>query len=177
MAAALLQQAADDAGVAVQVSSAGFLFDGHPASDTTRKVMRERGIDLERHRSRVVDQDIVDRADLVLTMERRHARDLALAHGCGSRTHTCKGFAAWVSRRQFGPGPDGAPAPERDLAALLAEADTGRAPGALLGDDRPDEVMDPHGRSARVHRKTADELTAAVQAIAAALAAAQEQPA
>ncbi len=177
MAAALLHRAANDAGVALHVSSAGFLFDGHPASDTTRKVMRERGIDLDAHRSRIVDQDIVDRADLVLTMERRHARDLALAHGCGARTHTCKAFAAWVSRRQLGPGPDGVPAPSRDLAALVVEADTARAPSAFLGDDRPDEVIDPHGRSARVHRKTADELTAAVEAIVAALAAAQEQPA
>ena len=50
------------------VSSAGFLYDGHPASDTATKVMRERGLDLRAHRSRILDRRTVDEADVVLTM-------------------------------------------------------------------------------------------------------------
>lgn len=174
MAAALLQRAADDAGIGCHVSSAGFLFDGHAASDTTIKVMRDRGIDLGMHRSRIVDDAIVADTDVVLTMERRHARDLALAHACADRTHTLKSFASLVSQRQFGPGPSGTPEPVRGVGALVAAARDARPSSAFLGDDRPDEVADPHGRSTRVHRRTAEELAEAIDAIVAAFVVAQE---
>lgn len=175
MAAALLGRAAADAGVPVTVSSAGFLFDGRPASDTTMKVMRDHDLDLSAHRSRIVDDEILAGVDLVLTMERRHARDLALAHDVAPRTHTLKSFAALVSRRQFGPGPTGVPAPVRDLHALVAAAHEARSSTAFLGDGRPDEVDDPHGRSARVHRRAVEELSEAIDAIVASFAAAQEE--
>ena len=174
MAAALLQRAVEARGVSCRVSSAGFLFDGHAASDTTRKVLRERGVDVDDHRSRVIDTGIVAEADLVLTMERRHARELVIAHGGEERIHTLKAFAALVSARQFGPGPGGVPAPVHGVAELIAAVGAGRPSIALLGDGQADEVPDPHGRSARVHRRTADDLASATEAIAAAFARAQE---
>jgi protein-tyrosine phosphatase len=177
MAAALLQRALDLRSVPCHVSSAGFLFDGRPASDLARKVVRERGLDLDAHRSRVVDAGIVAAADLVLTMERRHARELVLAYACEPRTHTLKSFAELVSVRQFGPGPGGSPAPAHGVAELIAATGAARPAAALLGDGQPDEVPDPHGRSARVHRRTADDLAVAADVIADAFASAQGQPA
>jgi protein-tyrosine phosphatase len=166
MAAALLQVACATRDLPVVVSSAGFLFDGHPASDTTIKVMRERGIDLRDHRSRVVDESIIGAADLVLTMERRHARDLVLQFDRAEMVHTLKGFLSVVTLLLASDDLD--PSEVIDLPGLVRAANIARSPVGLLGDDRPDEIADPHGRSVRVHRKTADDLTAVVDAMAVA---------
>ena len=84
MGAACLAAACAARSVPVDVASAGFMFDGRTASDTARKVMRERGLDVESHRSRIVAVDVLDGIDLVLTMERRHARDLLIDHAPAS---------------------------------------------------------------------------------------------
>jgi protein-tyrosine phosphatase len=170
MGASALAAACARAAVPVEVASAGFLFDGRPASDHTRDVMRARGHDLAAHRSRVVDAAVLDGIDLVLTMERRHARDLVLEHEPAAPVHTFKGFAALASAFVLGP-PEPVATLQGDLRAFVRAVDATRGPAALVGDGQSDEVDDPHGRSARVHRKTADELTAAADAIAAAFAA------
>ncbi|MCC6438842.1 MAG: hypothetical protein IT196_27715 [Acidimicrobiales bacterium] len=173
MGAACLAAACAARSVPVDVASAGFMFDGRTASDTARKVMRERGLDVESHRSRIVAVDVLDGIDLVLTMERRHARDLLIDHAPASAVHTFKGFAAAASAFVTN---DAASVPllQGDLRAFVRAVDAARAPHALLGDSRPDEVDDPHGRSTRVHRKAADEIESAAVAIAAALAAVQD---
>ena len=54
----------------VEVSSAGLLdMHGAPADPTARRVLRENGIDDEGHRSRMVKEDLVEGADLIVTME------------------------------------------------------------------------------------------------------------
>lgn len=56
-----------------QAISAGlFAADGWPASPEALEVMEEYGIDLSRHRSRPLDQDLVEEADLILVMTRGH---------------------------------------------------------------------------------------------------------
>jgi len=166
MAAALLADACARRSLAVSVSSAGFLFDGYPASDTTTAVMRERGIDLRAHRSRIVTAELIADADLVLTMERRHARDLVVQFEHAEIVHTLKGFATIVT------APSLAGDSAVDAPSLVRAAAAARTPVALLGDGGPDEVADPHGRSARMHRRAADDIGAAVDAIAAAFVAA-----
>lgn len=44
-------------------------LDGQPAHRLAIRVARENGIDLERHRARTVDPDILRRSELILTME------------------------------------------------------------------------------------------------------------
>jgi protein-tyrosine phosphatase len=171
MAAALLAHAFANSGVAVDVSSAGFMFVGHAASDTATKVLRERDLDLARHRSRIVDRDLLDAADLVLTMERRHARDLVLEFDNAEKVHTLKAFAQLVSDLTR---PEHEP-PVRGVRALVQAAAEARPSMAFLGDGRVDEIADPHGRSARVHRKAVDEISAAVDVIAASFVAADER--
>jgi protein-tyrosine-phosphatase len=163
MGAATLAAACTARGLPVEVSSAGFLFDGRPASDDTRKVMRGRGLDVEAHRSRIVGADVLDGIDLVLD------------HDPPAPVHTFKAFAALASAMAVD-------APERlasfggDLRQFVRAVDATRLPGALLGDGRPDEVDDPHGRSVRVHRKAAEEIAAAADAIAAALGTVRGAP-
>lgn len=57
----------------VEVSSAGTnAWDGSPASDGALLVGMERGVNLSEHRSRNVDRDIVESADLILVMAPSH---------------------------------------------------------------------------------------------------------
>jgi len=134
------------------VSSAGFMFDDEPASPTVRAVMTEREFDLGDHRSRIVSPTIVDKSDLVLTMERGHARELVLANPAATaKIHTAAGFAASVSALQ--PAADHSESPIEIVARVAA----GRPSSDLLGVGA-DEIADPHGRHRRVHRDTADQL-------------------
>lgn len=55
------------------VKSAGTLdMDHHEAGDKAIQVMSEQGLDLTSHRSRHIDQDIVDWSDIILVMEEEH---------------------------------------------------------------------------------------------------------
>jgi len=59
--------------VGVEVRSAGLMnTTGTDASDQVLMVMRERGIDMSRHKAKQVDSELVDWADLILCMEQFH---------------------------------------------------------------------------------------------------------
>ena len=75
MAKALLKSILIDAGVLSnwQVASAGtWAHEGVHATDLARQVMRERGLDIEEHRSQSVSGEMLAEFDLVLVMEERH---------------------------------------------------------------------------------------------------------
>jgi protein-tyrosine-phosphatase len=60
-----------------QVLSAGmWAEEGLPASTITQQVMYEFGLDLSRHRSHSVTPELLQQADLVLTMKAAHKRTL-----------------------------------------------------------------------------------------------------
>jgi|YNPNPStandDraft_1061719.scaffolds.fasta_scaffold205332_1 protein-tyrosine-phosphatase len=63
----------------VAVRSAGiWAVDGQPATAEAQKVMRERGLDLSRHRARHLRRQDVERAAIVLAMERAIAEAIAI---------------------------------------------------------------------------------------------------
>src|SRR5213076_938070 len=74
LAAALLQRALTERGVeGMDVSSAGTgAWDGAPVSEGAYLVGLERGLDLSAHRARLLTRELVDQADLILTMARHH---------------------------------------------------------------------------------------------------------
>ncbi|MGE5592634.1 MAG: low molecular weight protein arginine phosphatase, partial [Betaproteobacteria bacterium] len=85
MAEAMLRKAlAEEFGAradGVAVESAGlFAHEGEPASENARAVMMERGIDISSHRARVLNEDVVERADLVLVMTAAHKQVLLERH-------------------------------------------------------------------------------------------------
>jgi len=60
-----------------RVESAGvWASPGERATPSARRVMRERGLDIEDHRSRPVTEGLLSQFDLVLVMEGRHAEVL-----------------------------------------------------------------------------------------------------
>jgi protein-tyrosine-phosphatase len=73
LAAALLERALTERGLEVEVTSAGTgAWDGAPASEGAYLVGLERGLDLSSHRARLLTRELVDKADLILTMARHH---------------------------------------------------------------------------------------------------------
>lgn len=73
LAASLLERALQDRGLEVDVTSAGTgAWDGAPASEGAYLVGLERGLDLSGHRARLLTRELVDEADLILTMARHH---------------------------------------------------------------------------------------------------------
>lgn len=149
MAERVLRREVGARGLDVEVSSCGILFDGEPASDTVIAVLGERGIDARDHASRRFQPEMLRDVDLVVTMERMHARELAVTlEGASPRIHTLGSIVAWLGEQE----PDGR-SPSELVAAFAAE----RRSSDLLGSGT-DEVEDPHGRSKRIHRKTADRL-------------------
>lgn len=149
MAERMLRREVAQRGLPVEVSSCGILFDGEPASDTVIAVLDERGLDARDHSSRRFAPELLESVDLAVTMERRHARELALAvDGASTRIHTLGSIVPWLAAQSFGDEPPGVRV-ER-FAAQRRSSD-------LLGGGA-DEVDDPHGRSKRHHRRAADRL-------------------
>ncbi len=74
LAAALLQRALTERGIeGMDVSSAGTgAWDGAPVSEGAYLVGLERGLDLSAHRARLLTRELIEEADLVLTMARHH---------------------------------------------------------------------------------------------------------
>ena len=74
LAAAWLQRALTERGVeGMDVSSAGTgAWDGAPVSEGAYLVGLERGLDLSAHRARLLTRELIEQADLVLTMARHH---------------------------------------------------------------------------------------------------------
>jgi protein-tyrosine phosphatase len=157
VAEALLWRALVLEGVPAVVRSAGFLDPGHPVDETTRKVMAERGIDLSGHRSTKVSEELVKWADLILTMERRHARELVVMAGPDLPVFTVRGFRSVVAEL------------DEMTPVTLRRLGTNREPGALVGSDTDDDVADPIGRPAAAHRAAVEEIEEACAEIAAAL--------
>lgn len=69
-----MEQALRERGIAeVEVQSAGTgAWDGAPASEGAYLVGLERGLDLSGHRACLLTRELVEQADLILTMARHH---------------------------------------------------------------------------------------------------------
>lgn len=136
----------------VSVTSAGFLSEGSPATDEAVEVMAMRGIDLSGHQSQLASQEVLEEADLVLAMARRHVREAAvIAPACFPRTFTLKELvrrAGQVGARQVG----------EPLEAWLSRLHVGRSPTQHLGDSPEDDIADPVGSPLRVYKRTARDL-------------------
>ncbi len=69
----IAQDQGEDYSNGYEIGSAGlFAIDGMPAAQAALDTMLEYEIDLSRHRSRLIDQEMVNNADLVLVMTREH---------------------------------------------------------------------------------------------------------
>src|SRR5580700_9226157 len=103
----------------VEVVSAGILVGGQPMDADALATVSRDGPDMSGHRSRSVDTESMEAADLVLCMERHHVREVVvLAPNAWDYTFTLKEL---VRRgEEAGPRP-----PEISIEAWLAAAAAG----------------------------------------------------
>lgn len=79
MAQALLEEMAKEKKLDIKVKSAGvFALDGQVASINAIEVLKKERIDLTNHRARIVYRDLLEEADLILTMGKSH-KDLLIS--------------------------------------------------------------------------------------------------
>jgi protein-tyrosine phosphatase len=149
MAGALLARRLDAAGVAGWVHSAGLLGEGQPAPPGAVSAMASYGLDVRRHRSRLMTADEVGVASLVLAMGREHVRHAVVTEpAVWPRAFTLKE----IVRRGQQAGPR---APGESLAEWVARLHAGRERAALLGDSPDDDVPDPMGGPPQAYLMTA----------------------
>jgi protein-tyrosine phosphatase len=164
VAAMMLDKALLERGIDAIVESAGFLEPGQTACATMTNFGGELGLDLSFHRSRPVDSFVIGDANLVLAMERRHARDLMVSFDIGfERVFTIGGLLTQaVSTPPMGEGLD-------EWLARIAKC---RSYSEFLGSNYDDDVVDPHGESKRIHRRAFDHLQKSMEKVADVVASA-----
>lgn len=73
MAEIILKDLAKKRNLDLNISSAGIItIDGLSASENSKKAVEEIGLNLNDFKSRVLNKEIVERADLILTMTEAH---------------------------------------------------------------------------------------------------------
>lgn len=95
MAEGLLKKRLKDLGKSgVEVRSAGIrALDGLPPTRETIEVMKERDIDVSGYRSKNLTDDMIESADLILTMEDIHKNDVIdRVPDAAAKTHLLKEF-------------------------------------------------------------------------------------
>lgn len=150
MAAAMLRARLEARGIPADIRSAGFLTEDRPAPPPIVDLLDARGLDVRDHRSRRLTADDLDQPDLILCMERRHVREVAvLDRDAFERTFTLPELA----RRAQLHGTRGG---DESVREWLRRIGADRRPSDLLGADPADEVPDPYGRSDAAYRQAAE---------------------
>lgn len=74
-------------------------WNGAPASPEAIAVMREIGVDVSAHRSRLLTQELADGADVILAMTDEHRREIARRFPeAKAKTHLVAGFGLGPAR-------------------------------------------------------------------------------
>jgi protein-tyrosine phosphatase len=135
---------------AVEISSSGFGPAGLPAIDDAVDAMQRRGLDVSAHRSSTPTVSLVDRADLILTAERKHVVEIAaLSPEAFRRSMTLPEFLSRAAEAD--PGPDA------DLRSWVQSLTEQRTAGAYLR-GAVAEVVDPTGSPRRAFEAAVAEL-------------------
>lgn len=156
MAGALFAEQIEHLSDPVEVASAGTRATGGLAGrgvpPEVLEVMAPFGIDLRGHRSQVLTQAMVERADLIIGMGRRHVQEAVLLD---PPSWPQSFMLKELVRRGSELGPRH---PEQGLRSWIDAAHGDRTRQGLLKRTSTDEVDDPFGRPLSDYRTTATEL-------------------
>ncbi len=95
MAKGLLEKKLKELGrTDVEVLSAGIMMGGLGATEATRRLLAQEGIDVSNHRSKRITRELIKKSDFILVMERRHEENiLEIAPQARNRVFLLKEFA------------------------------------------------------------------------------------
>jgi protein-tyrosine phosphatase len=152
MAEAMLSHRLAVLGAPARVASAGLLEDGmHPPYEALA-VMAHLGLDTSGHRSRRMTEAMINEADVVIGMARRHVREAVhLVPGAWPKCFTLKELVRrgeWVGTRTHG----------QPFDEWLAKVHAGRTRAELLGASAEDDVADPIGLPIAAYERAAAEI-------------------
>ena len=152
MARGILARRLRDADVMAKVRSSGFLGSGHAPAKEGVAALAEMGIDISPHRSRSTSLAMVAGADVVITMERQHVRDLmGVEMSAWPRVFPLRSL---VERAQQIGERHG----DEELSAWIERLHHGRKAADLLVADASEDIADPIGLPLSEFRSTAREL-------------------
>ena len=153
------------AGAGIEATSAGTrAVTGSPMDSRAADALRRLGGDPSDFRARPLTGEMATEADLVLTMTRAHRTAVLKQNPRGlRRTFTLEEAAALLDRADLA----GLPSVGRERARELAlRLDAARRLRATTG---ADDVADPIGSTAHVHRQVAGRIAEALRPLAAVL--------
>jgi protein-tyrosine phosphatase len=162
-----LRQLLPDAGVRIESAGTGAVV-GSGIEDETREQLRRLGADVTDFRARQVTPQLLEGADLVLTMTRVQRGEVARLRPASMRrcfalgdfADLCRGSNSW---RPIVPA-------QPWLDQVVAEAAAAR--GTVAPRDPGDvDVVDPYGRSARTHEEAFARIEEHLDAVLITLAA------
>lgn len=142
------------------IASAGFLSPGFPPPPEVIESMKALGLDLSGHRSRLVEAQLLEEADLVVGMARQHVIDLTLlAPGSWVKCFTLADLlrrAEAVGPRQKG----------EEVTAWTKRIHGGRSRASLVGLSSADDIPDPMGGARQDYERVRDRLSLMTQGLA-----------
>lgn len=141
LASALFAKSAHVSGASdARSASAGFLEGGRPVHDSVVRLLDERGVDVSRKKSQQLSIDVVEKADLILTMTSEHARGVVSRFpSVISDVYTQRHFGRIVTPRRT----------DASIREWLDELNTSNR-RAYLGDDDELDIPDPIGQNHKV---------------------------
>ncbi|HZK57033.1 MAG TPA: low molecular weight protein arginine phosphatase [Clostridia bacterium] len=119
----------------IKVISAGiYAWEGDGASLGAVEVLKEKGIDVMEHSSRLLTPELVEKADLILTMTSNHKRAiLEICPEAGEKTYTLKEYVL----------------NHDDKSPYISDSNL---------EEINHDIKDPYGRSVDVYRESAEEI-------------------
>jgi protein-tyrosine-phosphatase len=151
MAAGLLRMAMAGR-ESLDVRSAGLLEPGWAPPSEVMSVMAALGSDVSAHRSEQLSSSAVAQADLVIGMQRMHAREVVVL---APATWPCTFTLKEIVRRGESAGER---EPGQSLGSWIDQLHQGRARSDLLGASADDDVDDPIGGPIDDYQATARDL-------------------
>lgn len=119
----------------IKIISAGIhAWEGDRASYGAKEVLKERGIDVTEHSSRLLTPELIEGADLVLTMTSNHKRIvLHMCPGAREKVYTLKEYVLGYNNKEL------------------------YIPGTAFEEINHD-IKDPYGQSVDTYRESAKEI-------------------
>lgn len=151
LAEAIFRARAHERRLDVATSSAGLLFDAKPAEANAVGAADRLGIDLRPHRSRVIDERMINAADVVIGMEQRHVLEVAtLVPEAFGWTYTLPDLVQRAEKAGLRQEPN--------LRAWLRNIDDPSRRAQTLRYNPDLEIADPMGGTKRTFRRCTDSL-------------------
>jgi protein-tyrosine phosphatase len=162
----LLKNAVD--GFDIAVSSAGFLDEGRPAEQGAIRATQSRGVDISAHRSRSITRELLDEADVIITMEVAHLMSINQLNPAAYR----RAFTLLELDRAW----TDVSTPAPTLGEAIDRVANARSASQLLAQRSTFEVPDPMGRNQRAFDATVELVDPPVHRIAKELIRRSSQP-